>query len=313
MKKIIITGACGLVGMNLLSLIDKSKYQIIAIDKIEHNIILAQKLSPEVEFIKADIVIDNNWKESFKNANCVIQLQAQISSSQKRAYIKNNIESVRNIISVCERYKIKHLIHLSSSVVISVANDHYTNTKKIGEQLVIGSKVPHTILRPPLMYGCFDVKHLGFLTRILEISPIFPMPGSGKYLRQPLFVQDLCRIIIHLIEIKPKSKIHNIIGKEKINLIDLLKIIAKEKKIHRFYLKIPILIFVLLLKCYSLITRSKPFVPDQLKALTAGDIFPVTGWEEEFGVKYTPFREGIRKMLNSSYYKYRLEMERNKE
>jgi len=313
MKKIIITGACGLVGMNLLSQINRDKYQIIAIDKLNGNLSLGKRTFPEVNFINADLANLDTWEEYFKDADVVIQLQAQISSPCPNPYVKNNINSVKNVLSACEKYKVKHLIHFSSSVVISVAKDHYTNTKKIGEDLVKKSKVHYTILRPPLMYGCFDVKHLGFLTKILEISPIFPVPGSGKYMRQPLFVEDICRVVIKLLEEKPKNQIYNIIGKERINLIDLLKIIAKEKKLHRIYLNIPIPVFIFLLKVYGMITFSRPFVPDQLKALTAGDEFPVNNWEKEFGVEYTSFSEGIKKMLNSPYYQYRKDMERNRE
>lgn len=312
MNKIIITGCGGLVGMNLLNLIDKKKYKIIGIDFLQKNIKLAQKLYPEVKFYCADVKKKGTWEKEFKDADCIIQLQAQISSTKVKPYVDNNIKSVKKILKLCEKNKIKNLIHISSSVVISVANDHYTNTKKIGEELVKKSKIPYTILRPPLMYGCFDVKHLGFLTKILEISPIFPMPGNGKYMRQPLFVEDLCNIIIKNIKIKPKNKIYNIIGKERINFIDLLKIIAKKRKMHRFFLKIPIPIFLILIKTWGIITGHKPFVPDQLKALTAGDDFPLENWEKTFKIKYTSFNKGITKTINSKNYKYRKVMERNK-
>jgi nucleoside-diphosphate-sugar epimerase len=310
-KKIIVTGAGGLVGMNLLTLINKKKYHVIAIDKLKENINLINNIFPDVETHTDDLSKPNKWEDIFKDADCVIQLQAQIASPKSTPYVKNNIDSVKNVIAACKKYNIKNLIHYSSSVVISVADDHYTNTKRKGEILVKKSKVPHTILRPPLMYGCFDVKHLGFLTQLLEMSPIFPVPGSGKYMRQPLFVEDICKITIKLIEKKPQNKTHNIIGQEKINFIDLLKIIAKEKKLHRLFLPLPIPIFLFLLKIHSIIMRKKPFIPDQLKALTAGDDFPVTAWDKTFGIPYTPFRKGIKKMLASPNYKYRLKMIRH--
>jgi len=310
MKKIIITGAAGLVGMNLLSMMDRNKYRIIVIDKIKENLFLAKRLFPEIEIVGADLSQLGGWQQEFKGANTVIQLQAQISSPLESPYIKNNILSVKNVVEVCEENKVKNLIHFSSSVVISAASDNYTHTKKNGERIVAESKVPHTILRPPLMYGCFDVKHLGFLTRLLEVSPIFPVPGNGKYMRQPLFVEDICRIVIKLIELKPKNKVFNVIGKERIDWIDLMKMISQEKKIKRVYLNIPIPFFLFLIRTYGLMTGSKPFVPDQLKALMAKDDFPVTDWDKEFKVNYTPFREGIRKMLHSKYYKYRSEMKR---
>ena len=172
------------------------------------------------------------------------------------------------------------------------------------------SKIPHTILRPTLMYGCFDIKHLGFMSNLVDKSPIFPIPGSGKYTRQPLFVLDMCKIIIKLINQKPKNKIYNIVGKEKIYFIDLIKIISKTKKKHTLFIKIPTKIFLSLLEFHSLITGKKVFVSAQLAALQNNDIFPVESWDKTFNLKYSPFKQSIKKIINSPYYKYRKNMKK---
>ncbi len=301
-KKVIITGATGLVGLNLLTLLDFQKYDIIAISKEKTKENLLKQINSKIKFVCADLsVYDEKWVDFFKRADCVIQLQAQISAPEKGPYIKNNILSVKNVVLACEKYKIKHLIHVSSSVVISIAKDNYTNTKKTGENLVAKSNLPYTILRPPLMYGPFNTKHLEFIIRKFDKFPVVLFPGDGKYLRQPLYVADFAKIIIKLLSKKPRRKIYGIIGKEKIYFIELIKIIFREKKQKKIFVKIPIFLFIFLLKIYGLLTGKKPFIPDQLDALTAGDLFPVTNWEKEFGIKYTSFREGIKKSLESKY------------
>jgi nucleoside-diphosphate-sugar epimerase len=312
MAKIVITGACGLVGMNFMSeMHDKSFSKdntIIAIDKNSNNIALAKKLFPEVQFYIADFSILGGWEKYFKDTDIVIQLQAQISSPFADPYIKNNIDSVNNIMSVCKKYGIKHMIHASSSQALSIAKDHYTYTKRAGENAVHTSGIPHTIFRPTLMYGCFDIKHLGYITSIMEKSPILPIPGSGNYTRQPLYVKDFCKIILKSIGKGPDNKIHNIIGKEKIYFIDIMKEIKKKKRMTRLFVKIPIPIFIRLLNLYAFIFRKRPFVPDQLRAMTIGDIFQSDDWEKKFGVKYTKLTDALSEIYSSPYYKYRKEM-----
>jgi len=293
MKKVIITGAAGLVGINLLRELKNKDHEILAIDKNQKRLKLAKKINPNIKTLCCDLAKKDNWSKYFNNTDCVIQLQAQISDPNLFPYIKNNIDSVRNILEVCKKKKIKNLIHISSSVVISLAKDNYTNTKKAGEQLVLKSKVPYTVLRPPLMHGPFNTKHLSFIVDKFEKYPIVLIPGNGKYIRQPLYVLDFVKIIIKLIEKKPENKIYNIIGKEKIYFIDLIKLILKAKNKNKIFIQIPKSLFILLLQIYGTFTRSKPFIPDQLKALTAGDVFPVTNWEKEFGVKYTSFKECV--------------------
>lgn len=305
MKKIIITGAGGFVGLNLAKLIDSKKYNIIAMDKNSKNLEFLKEVNPGINLVNADLgKIDDSWSKYFKGADCVIQLQAQISSPNKEDYILNNIQSVKNLLSVCLKYKVKNLIHISTTGVISVVRDNYSITKTIGENEVRKSKIPYTILRPSMIYGCYETKHLGNLARMLDKIPLMPFPGSGKYLRQPIYVEDLCRVILKSLEIKPKNEIYNIIGKEKIYFIDMLRAILKIKKQRRILLKLPIPLFLLLLKIYGLITRKQTYQSSQLKALIAGDIFSFDNWEKKFQIQYTPFKEGVKQYNTLKHKEY---------
>ena len=58
--------------------------------------------------------------------------------------------------------------------------------------IVLASGLPCTVLRPTLMFGWFDRKHLGWLARFMRKVPVFPIPDEGRYLRQPLYVGDFC-------------------------------------------------------------------------------------------------------------------------
>ena len=78
-------------------------------------------------------------------------------------------------------------MHVSSSVIESSANDDYSKSKARQEELVVKSGLPYTVLRPTLMFGWFDRKHLGWLSQFMSSSPVFPIPGNGNYVRQPLY------------------------------------------------------------------------------------------------------------------------------
>ncbi len=305
--KIVVTGAAGLVGQNLTPMLVREGYRVVAIDR-NPNIELLHRLNPKVKCIRTDVSTQGDWEKEFEKTDIVIQLHAQIAAPSAKPFEKSNIDGVKNVLDACHKYKIKNLIHLSSSVVISVAKDEYTRTKRIGEELVAKSQIPHTILRPPLMYGCFDAKHLGWITRFMQKIPIIPVPGSGKYIRQPLYVNDLCAVIVELTKRKPENKVYNIIGLEKIPYIDLLRIIAKTRGWKRLFLPLPLPIFAFMLRAYGFVTRKTIFTPDQMKALVAGDEFKVEPWCEEFGIKYTPFKEAMWKTWHSPCSKYAKEM-----
>lgn len=307
MKNIIITGAAGLAGQNLTPLLIKKGYHVTAIDRSK-NIHLLQELNPKARCILADVSKHGEWEAAFANTDAVIMLHAQIAAPSPDLFVQSNINGVKNVLHLCKKNRIKNLIHVSSSVVISVADDDYTRTKRAGEQLVKKSTIPHTILRPPLMYGCFDAKHLGWITRFMQKLPIVPVPGSGKYVRQPLYVNDLCNVILALVQRKPKNEIWNITGHERIPYIDLLKIICKARGWKRIFIPIPLPLFARMLTLYSFITRKTVFTPEQMQALIAGDEFPIDNWSKTFHVPYTPFKHAIWQTWHSPQSKYAKKM-----
>lgn len=307
-QKIVVTGAAGLVGQNLVPLLVSKGYSVVALDKNEHNLALLQRLNPSVHALCVDFNYPGKWIEQFKDVFCVIQMHAQIAAPEKKPFVENNITATRHVLEACQQNKIKNLIHLSSSVVISVAKDDYTETKRAGEEMVHASKTPHTILRPPLLYGCFDAKHLGWITAFMQRFPLVPVPSTGTYVRQPLFVEDLCGVILSLITTKPKNEIINIIGHEKIPYVNMLRTIANVRGWRRVFVQIPLPVFGFMLQVYRLLLGKTVFTPDQMKALVAGDEFPVDNWPKRFGVRYTPFSEGMQKTWNSPASCYASEM-----
>jgi uncharacterized protein YbjT (DUF2867 family) len=297
-KNIVVTGAAGLVGQNLIPLLINNGYRVTAIDRNNTNLLLLQQLNPGVSCKLADVSAPGDWETALEQADIVIQLHAQITAVNSQSFFRSNVYGVRNVVVLCAKHKIKHLIHLSSSVALTGSGDEYAETKRAGEEIVHSSKVPHTILRPPLMYGCFDAKHLGWIKQFMDKSFFIPIASTGRYIRQPLYVIDLCKVIIELTKRVPQNKIWNITGHEKIKYIEILRTIAKTCGLKRAFIPLPLWLFGLMLRMHFLITRKITFTPDQMKALVAGDKFPIDPWTEEFGVQYTEFEEGIWKNLH---------------
>ncbi len=301
--KIVIPGAAGLVGQNLIiELKEQGFNNLVAIDKHPQNTKILKELHPDIEVIEADLSEDGDWKYAFKDASVVLMLQAQIGAPTIEPFIKNNIESTKLILEVIKEYNIPYIVHISSSVVNSVANDFYTNTKKEQEKLVVESGVKYCILRPTLMFGWFDRKHLGWLSRFMEKVPFFPIPGDGKYMRQPLYERDFCRIIVSAMQMQPENKIYNITGKEKIDYIDIIRTIKRVKGLKTPIVKIPFKLFRGLMATYALFSKNPPFTTQQLDALVADDEFELIEWWDIFGVEPTPFEDAMRETFNDPKY-----------
>lgn len=301
--KIILTGGAGLVGQNLVAhLLARGYSNIFVIDKHQRNLEVLKKVQPDVAAIFADLSKSGSWQDEFKDADAVVMLQAQIGGNDYSEFVRNNVDASRVILGTIKKYKVPQLVHISSSVVESVADDFYTKTKKDQEKLVLGSGVNCPILRPTLMFGWFDRKHLGWLSRFMKKMPFFPIPGDGKFMRQPLYVGDFCNVIISCIENKITTGIYNITGHEQIDYIDIIREIKLATKVKTAVVKIPYHLFFVLLWIWGLFDKNPPFTTQQLAALTAKDEFEVIDWPGIFGVPYTSFSDAIHETFCDPRY-----------
>ena len=301
--KIIIPGAAGLVGQNLIVQLKENGYKnLVAIDKHHANVKILSELHPELRVIEADLAEDGNWEKEFQDADVVLMLQAQIGAPTLEPFTRNNVTSTKKILAVIKKYNIPYLVHISSSVVNSVADDFYTNTKKEQEELVLASGIPYCVLRPTLMFGWFDRKHLGWLSRFMEKVPAFPIPGHGRYMRQPLYEKDFCNIIISAMQNQPKNKIYNITGRDEVDYIDIIKTIKRVKGLKTPIVKIPYSLFKGLMATYAFFSSNPPFTTQQLEALVADDEFELIPWWEIFDVQPTPFEEAMDETFNNPLY-----------
>ena len=303
-----VSGAAGLVGQNLIASLKKSgDFQIIAADKHPKNTKILKELHPEIEIIEADLAQPGAWQDKLAACDQAVLLHAQIGGIDEQEFIDNNITATEHCLSAIEGSSMKYFVHASSSVVNSMADDFYTRSKTAQEKLVDKCPTPHVVLRPTLMFGWFDRKHLGWLRRFMDEKPVFPIPGDGKYLRQPLYAGDFSAIIESCLKSQIQGT-YNISGRQKIDYIDLIRAIKNTTSAKAMVVKIPYNLFWLLLKTYAVFDRNPPFTTSQLKALVTPDVFEVIDWPAIFEIEETPLQAALEEaFLHPEYSKITLD------
>jgi nucleoside-diphosphate-sugar epimerase len=296
--QVVITGAAGLVGQNLAAhLAPRDDLRLFGIDKHKVNLRALTGRCPKVETIHADLAEPGTWEPYVATADIVVQLHMQAKGDGPALFERNNIYATERVLEQMAHGRSPYLVHVSSAAVHSMATDHYVSTKKRQEALVRGSGVRHCVLRPTLMYGPHDPKHLGWLARFMARSPLFPIPGDGRFVRQPIYVADFCRIIAVCMEKQPENDVYDLAGSEQIDYIDIIREIKRVLRLRTPIVHLPIPLFRALLNLSQLLLKEPPFTSDQLNAITVGDRFFGLNMQQEFGVAPTPFARGIRETL----------------
>jgi nucleoside-diphosphate-sugar epimerase len=308
MRRIVVTGAAGLVGQNLVArLKGRAGIDLIGIDKHATNVALFRRVHPDVTMIEGDLSRPGGWSECFAGADTVIVNQAQIGGLYENAFWENNVEATKHILAAVETHAVPYFVGVSSSVVNSAADDFYTRTKTAQEKVFDTSPVPHIVLRPTLMFGWFDRKHIGWLRRFMDRTSFFPIPGNGNFTRQPLYVGDFVSIILAAIENRTIGT-YDISGLEQISYGDLIRTVHAIVKAGARVVHIPYRLFWLLLWIYARFDKNPPFTTRQLEALVMPEVFPVIDWPGIFGVEATPLRRALEETyLDPAYGRVVLE------
>jgi nucleoside-diphosphate-sugar epimerase len=303
-RKVVLTGAAGLVGQNLVPRLKAKGFtEIVTIDKHPTNVRILEKFHPSVRVLHRDLAdaSTDDWAAELAGCQALVIGHAQIGGIVPEEYVRNNVVATERLLEAAARYKVPYIVSISSSVVNSMAVDDYTETKKAQEALVAASGIKQVVLRPTLMFGWFDRKHVGWLARFMQRVPVFPIPGSGRFLRQPLYAADFCEVIVSSI-VNEKTGAYNITGQERIDYIDLIRAVKNATGAKARIQKIPYSVFWSLLKVNSLFDHNPAFTVGQLKALVTPDVFEVIDWPGIFGVRATPLQEALNETFRDPVY-----------
>ncbi len=302
-SRIVVTGAAGLVGQNLLVRLEQRGYTSLAgIDKHPGNTAILRRLHPNLELAQADLAQPGGWEALLRPGDTLVIAHAQIGGTSPAPFHRNNVVATSRVIAAAERAGVAHIVHISSSVVNSSARDPYTETKAAQEALVGACAIPHVILRPTLMFGWFDRKHLGWLARLMARTPVFPIPGNGRFRRQPLYVGDFCAVVCDCIASARAGEAYNISGREVIDYIDLIRAVRAACRARTAIVRIPFWLFDVLLRAYALFDRDPPFTTRQLAALAIPELFEVIDWPAIFHVRPTALTGALEETFRTEPY-----------
>ena len=219
---ITITGANGFVAKNLRKFLSKNHIKVIAIARKTF-----QKHHTET-VVYSKTLLEKGLQNKLRNCDALVHLIG-IGKQSSKYNFEDNIELTKNMIKTCKKSGIKKIIYISGLGVTKNSTSDYFISKYKAEQEIINSGLNYTIFRPSYIVGKKDYLSKFILKQIKK--GIVIIPGSGKYRLQPIFVEDVAKIIIESIyEKKFSNKILDLVGPEIIKFEDFVRYFIKNKK-----------------------------------------------------------------------------------
>ena len=243
-KTVLVTGAAGFIGSNLVKRLfkDVKEIRVVGLDSITdyYDVNIKYERLSEIEalgrdwrFVKANLadksVIDALFEE--EHFAVVVNLAAQAgvrySITNPGSYIESNLIGFYNILEACRHHEVEHLVYASSSSVygsnkkVPYSTDDkvdnpvslYAATKKSNELMAHAySKlynIPSTGLRFFTVYGPAgrpDMAHFGFTNKLREGKTI-QIFNYGHCKRDFTFVDDIVEGVVRVMQHAPEKSL----------------------------------------------------------------------------------------------------------
>ncbi len=214
--RVVVTGATGFIAKNLRKYLSDNDVKLISISRHDFK-----KVKNETKFIT------KNYDEKvifskLKNSDALIHLVGIGKQTIDNDYNQIHIELTKKIINLCKKSKIKKIIYFSGLGVSKNASLGYFISKYKAEKLIIDSKLNYTIFRPSYIIGKDDY-FTQYLKKQIKTGQI-QIPGSGNYSLQPIYIDDVTKIIFNALTQNNFSKmILDLVGSESITFQKYVK------------------------------------------------------------------------------------------
>ena len=242
-KKIAIFGAGGFIGKHLIRNLTKLDYRIKIATR---NPYLKGYLKPlgdpgQIELFKTNIFNQEDVKNVLKNCDLAINLVGILYETKKQKFEDIHAKFPDLLSKLCSELNIKKLVHISALGINETVSSQYMQSKLKGEKNIINNFNRSVILRPSVIFGPED-KFFNQFASIAEFFPALPLIGGGLTYFQPIYVGDIAKSIMAVLE---KEEINNNIfelgGPQIFTFKELMKILLKEINKKRFLVPIPFL------------------------------------------------------------------------
>lgn len=259
--QLLITGATGIIGKNLLKQLTQ-KHPEIQIHILSRKTNL--NIQKNINIIKGDLHDQATLNLATQNIDTILHLAGVTHSHDSNLYFKVNTEGTKNLLSAATKNNVKKFIYISSRTACKNGGA-YAQSKLLAENAVKEFKNNWIILRIAEVYEENTEDMIFKISQIIKKYHIAPIVGNGKYKLAPIHVEDASQAIINSInnhEIYHKTYL--LAGQNSISYIDIINQIIKndKKKVIKIYIPIFLLkITVLFLSFFKFDIISKDQIP----------------------------------------------------
>ena len=239
---ILVTGATGFIGRALIRQLSESGHPLRALIRPSRRSPRLPKGVP-VEVAVVSMADTRGLRAALNGVDVIFHLAGAESQGRNADLRVTDIEGTRNLVEAAKDAGIQHFIYVSHIGAARASGYPVFKAKGIAEEFIRHSGIPYTILRSSIVFGPEDHFTSGLARMVRSAPGIFFIPGGGRTVVQPLWVEDLVACLIWSLE-NPATmnQVLEVGGSEYFTVQQVLEIIMSTVHAPRFLVEVPIVV-----------------------------------------------------------------------
>jgi len=230
---ILVTGGTGFIGKALVR-------NLVQSGKSVRILIRPSPRSPNLPVgVPVEVAVSSlNDTRGLRAAMVGVDIVYHLAGVERRgAYaslMSVDIQGTRAVSQAAADARVDRIFYLSHLGADRASAYPVPKAKAIGEEAIRRSRIDYTIMRSSIVYGPNDGFTTGLARLISTLPYIFPIPGDGETLLQPLWVEDLVTCLTWALDDDTtRNQIYEIGGPEYQSFTNVLNLIMEAIDIRR--------------------------------------------------------------------------------
>ena len=236
-----IFGATGFIGRHLIRRLTEKDFRIIVATRSPylHGYLRPLGDPGQIDLEKVNLFDEKTLRVLLKNSHVVINLVGILYETRRQKFENIHSKFPELLSRLCNEYGIEKFIHLSALGINENVKSEYIRTKLQGEKNILNNFDKSIILRPSIVFGPED-NFFNQFASLAQFLPFLPLIGGGQTKFQPIYVGDVAKAIVAILQKEEiDNKIFELGGTEIFTFQELMNILLKQIKKRRFLIPVP--------------------------------------------------------------------------
>lgn len=290
--RVAVTGASGFVGQHVVRQLTAQGHEVRGLSRGGEG--LARIRAAGGAAFEGNVERPGTLAPFVQGTEAVVHLVAIIRERGGQTFDGVIRGGAWNVASAAKEAGVRRFLHMSALGAVDDARYPYLQAKWRAQEAVRASGLDWTILRPSLLFGAGD-RVFTMLAEMARKQPLMPVIGRGDMRLQPLWVEDLARIVERcLADAGTIGKEYELGGPEPLRYEAMLDAVMEAAGKQRTKVHVPVPVMRVVAAGMGLAMREPPITPGELALLVRGDnVTDPDSVRKHFGFEPRRLRDGL--------------------